>query len=101
MGADGHTFSGGQLQRMAIARAIYGQPKLLVLDEANSHLDQQGEADLAQLLTQLKQQNTTLVVMTHRKALLALADQVLVLKDGTQQLYGPKDDVLAKLGVAL
>jgi ATP-binding cassette subfamily C exporter for protease/lipase len=101
MGADGHSFSGGQLQRMAIARAIYGQPKLLVLDEANSHLDQQGEADLAQLLTQLKQQNTTLVVMTHRKALLALADQVLVLKDGTQQLYGPKDDVLAKLGVAL
>ena len=101
MGADGHIFSGGQLQRMAIARAIYGQPKLLVLDEANSHLDQQGEADLAQLLTQLKQQNTTLVVMTHRKALLALADQVLVLKDGTQQLYGPKDDVLAKLGVAL
>ncbi len=101
MGADGHIFSGGQLQRMAIARAIYGQPKLLVLDEANSHLDQQGEADLAQLLTQLKQQNTTLVVMTHRKALLALADQVLVLKDGTQQLYGLKDDVLAKLGVAL
>lgn len=91
--------SGGQTQRIALARAIYSQPKLIVLDEANSHLDQQGEADLAQLLLALKQQNTTLVVMTHRKSLLALADQVLVLKDGTQQFYGPKDDVLAKLGV--
>lgn len=96
---DGQNLSGGQLQRVAIARAIYGAPKLLVLDEANSHLDAQGEADLAQLLTHLKQNNTTLVVMTHRKALLSLADQVLVLKDGMQQLYGPKDDVLAKLGM--
>ncbi len=99
LGVDGQNLSGGQLQRLAIARAVYGAPKLLVLDEANSHLDQQGEADLAQLLLQLKQQNTTLVVMTHRKALLSLADQVLVLKDGTQQFYGPKDDVLAKLGM--
>ena len=74
--------------------------EVMVLDEANSHLDQQGEADLAQLLTHLKQKNTTLVVMTHRKSLLALADDVLVLKDGTQQWYGPKDDVLAKLGVS-
>lgn len=99
LGVDGQNLSGGQLQRLAIARAVYGAPKLLVLDEANSHLDQQGEADLAQLLTQLKQHNTTLVVMTHRKAMLSIADQVLVLKDGTQQLYGQKDEVLAKLGV--
>ncbi len=99
MGADGQHFSGGQMQRLAIARALYGEPKVMVLDEANSHLDQQGEADLAQLLTYLKQKNTTLVVMTHRKSLLALADDVLVLRDGTQQLYGPKDEVLAKLGV--
>lgn len=99
LGTDGFDLSGGQLQRLAIARAIYGSPKMLVLDEANSHLDRQGEDDLAQLLIQLKKQNTTLVVMTHRQGLLALADQVLVLKDGAQQLYGPKDHVLPKLGM--
>jgi ATP-binding cassette, subfamily C, bacterial exporter for protease/lipase len=101
LGADGHNLSGGQMQRVAIARAIYGWPQLLVLDEANSHLDPQGETDLSQLLASLKQQGKTVVVMTHRKALLALADQVLVLRDGQQQLYGSKEDVLAKLGLRL
>jgi ATP-binding cassette subfamily C exporter for protease/lipase len=99
LGADGHNLSGGQMQRVAIARAIYGWPQLLVLDEANSHLDPQGETELGQLLASLKQQGKTVVVMTHRKALLALADQVLVLRDGQQQLFGPKEDVLAKLGL--
>jgi ATP-binding cassette subfamily C exporter for protease/lipase len=99
LGPEGHDLSGGQTQRVAIARAVYGMPKLLVLDEANSNLDQQGEADLANLIAQLKQQGSTLVVMTHRQSLLSLADQVLVLKDGAQQFYGPRDDVLAKLGL--
>jgi ATP-binding cassette, subfamily C, bacterial exporter for protease/lipase len=96
---DGHNLSGGQMQRVAIARAIYGQPQLLVLDEANSHLDPQGETDLSHLITSLKQQGKTIVLMTHRKALLALADQVLVLRDGQQQIYGPREDVLTKLGL--
>lgn len=99
LGAEGHNLSGGQMQRMAIARAIYGQPQLLVLDEANSHLDPQGEADFAQLISSLKQQEKTVVVMTHRKALLALANQVLVLREGQQQLYGPTEEVLTKLGL--
>jgi ATP-binding cassette subfamily C exporter for protease/lipase len=100
VGVDQQNFSGGQVQRLALARAIFGEPKLLVLDEASSHLDLIGEANLAQLLVQLKEKNTTVVIMTHRKALLALADQVLVLKDGTQQIFGAKDDVLKKLGMA-
>lgn len=99
LGANGHNLSGGQMQRVAIARAIYGQPQLLVFDEANSHLDPQGETELGQLITSLKQQGKTVVVMTHRKALLALADQVLVLRDGQQQLHGPREDVLTKLGL--
>lgn len=101
VGVDQQNFSGGQVQRLALARAIFGEPKLLVLDEASSHLDLNGEANLAQLLVQLKEKNTTVVIMTHRKALLALADQVLVLKDGTQQIFGAKDDVLKKLGMAV
>ena len=99
LGTDGHNLSGGQMQRVAIARAIYGQPQLLVFDEANSHLDPQGETDLSQLITSLKQQGKTIVVMTHRKALLALADQILVLRDGQQQLHGAREDVLTKLGL--
>ncbi len=98
LGPEGQNLSGGQMQRVAIARAIYGNPKLLVLDEPNSHLDTQGEADLARLMAAQKSQGTTVVVMTHRKGLLALADHILVLADGTQQLYGPRDEVLAKLG---
>jgi ATP-binding cassette subfamily C exporter for protease/lipase len=101
LGAQGQELSGGQMQRVAIARAVYGNPKLIVLDEANSHLDPQGEADLAQLIATLKRQGTTLVVMTHRPALLSLADQVLVLKDGTQQFLGPREEVLARLGLRI
>ena len=101
LGPEGQNLSGGQMQRVAIARAIYGNPKLLVLDEPNSHLDTQGEADLASLIAAQKNQGTTVVVMTHRKSLLALADHILVLAEGTQQLYGPRDDVLAKLGGGL
>lgn len=101
LSAQGQELSGGQMQRVAIARAVYGNPKLIVLDEANSHLDPQGEADLAQLIATLKRQGTTLVVMTHRPALLSLADQVLVLKDGTQQFFGPREEVMGKLGLRI
>jgi ATP-binding cassette subfamily C exporter for protease/lipase len=98
LGPEGHALSGGQMQRVAIARAIYGNPKLLVLDEPNSHLDTQGEADLARLITAQKNQGTTVVVVTHRKNLLALAEHILVLAEGAQQFYGAKDEVMAKLG---
>lgn len=101
LGSQGQELSGGQMQRVAIARAVYGEPKFLVLDEANSHLDLQGEADLAQLIARLKLQGSTLVVMTHRPSLLTLADHVLVLREGTQQFFGPRDDVLSKLGLRL
>lgn len=97
IGRDGGKLSGGQRQRVALARAIYGDPVFVVLDEPNSSLDEAGDAALAQAITQLKARGTTFVVMTHRTSVLAVADKMLVLRDGVQQAFGPRDDVLAAL----
>jgi ATP-binding cassette subfamily C exporter for protease/lipase len=94
---DGRPLSTGQRQRLAIARAFYGDPKLVVLDEPNSALDEAAEKDLLALLAQRKNQGCTLVVVSHRQAMLALADKVLVLERGQQRLFGAKDEVLAHL----
>lgn len=100
LGNDGRPLSVGQRQRLAIARAFHGEPRLVVLDEPNSALDEQGEKDLLALLAQKKNQGCTLVVVTHRRSMLELADKVLVLERGQQRLFGPKDDVLAQLQAA-
>ena len=97
VGRDGAMLSGGQRQRVGLARAIYGNPALVVLDEPNSSLDEQGDAALAIAITQLKARGTTFVVMTHRTSVLSLADKMLVLRDGATQLFGPRDDVLKAL----
>ncbi|MBC7215703.1 MAG: type I secretion system permease/ATPase [Burkholderiaceae bacterium] len=97
VGRDGAMLSGGQRQRVALARALYGKPAFVVLDEPNSSLDEEGDAALAQAILTLKQQGTTFVVMTHRTSVLAVADAMLVLRDGTQQAFGPRDEVLAAL----
>jgi ATP-binding cassette subfamily C exporter for protease/lipase len=97
VGPDGARLSGGQRQRVALARALYGDPALVVLDEPNSSLDEAGDAALADALRALKTRGATVVVMTHRSSVLALADKVLLLRDGNQQAFGPRDDVLAAL----
>lgn len=97
---DGRPLSTGQRQRLAIARAFYGDPKLVVLDEPNSALDEAAEQDLLALLAQRKNLGCTLVVVSHRQAMLALADKVLVLERGQQRLFGAKDEVLAHLQMA-
>ncbi len=97
VGREGAMLSGGQRQRVALARAIYGDPVLVVLDEPNSSLDEAGDAALAQAIRALKAQGTTFVVMTHRTSVLAVADKMLVLRDGAQQAFGPRDEVLAAL----
>jgi ATP-binding cassette, subfamily C, bacterial exporter for protease/lipase len=100
VGRDGAMLSGGQRQRVGLARAIYGNPALVVLDEPNSSLDDQGDAALATAITQLKAKGTTFVVMTHRASVLGLADKMLVLRDGVAQFFGPRDDVLKALAEA-
>lgn len=95
VGLAGGLLSGGQRQRIGLARAVYGNPSLVVLDEPNANLDDAGEAALAQTVTRLKAQGKTVVLITHRPAILPLADQILVLEHGRVSLQGPRDDVLA------
>ena len=97
VGRDGGVLSGGQRQRVALARALYGNPVLVVLDEPNSSLDEAGDAALSQAIVAMKSRGTTFVVITHRTSVLSVTDRLLVLRDGTQQLYGPTAEVLQKL----
>jgi len=101
VGREGTMLSGGQRQRVGLARAFYGNPAFVVLDEPNSSLDEQGDADLARAITQLKAQGTTFIVMTHRTSVLSVADKMLVLRDGQLQMFGPRDDVLKALAEAV
>jgi ATP-binding cassette subfamily C exporter for protease/lipase len=97
VGHDGARLSGGQRQRVALARALYGDPVFIVLDEPNSSLDEAGDAALAQAIATQKSRGSTIVVMTHRTSVLAVADKMLVLMDGAQQAFGPRDEVMAAL----
>lgn len=97
VGSDGAMLSGGQRQRVGLARAIYGDPVFVVLDEPNSSLDEEGDAALANAIRWMKSRGTTFVVMTHRTSVLAVADKMLVLRDGQMQAFGPRDEVLAAL----
>ena len=100
VGPEGARLSGGQRQRVGLARALYGDPVFVVLDEPNSSLDEEGDAALAKAISDAKQRGTTFVIMTHRTSVLAVADKMLVLRDGQQQAFGPRDDVLAALNKA-
>ncbi len=100
VGREGAMLSGGQRQRVGLARALYGDPMFVVLDEPNSSLDEAGDAALASAILQLKARGTTLVIMTHRASVLAVADKMLVLHDGQTRAFGPRDEVLAALSKA-
>ena len=97
IGRDGAMLSGGQRQRVGLARALYGKPVFVVLDEPNSSLDEAGDMALANAIAALKQLGTTFVVMTHRTSVLGVADKMLIMRDGAQQAFGPRDEVLAAL----
>lgn len=100
VGREGAMLSGGARQRVGLARAIYGDPVFVVLDEPNSSLDEAGDAALASAILQLKSRGTTFVIMTHRTSVLAVADKMLILHEGQNRAFGPKDDVLAALAKA-
>ena len=97
VGPEGARLSGGQRQRVGLARALYGDPVFVVLDEPNSSLDEEGDAALARAIKEAKARGTTFVIMTHRTSVLGVADKMLVLRDGLQQAFGPRDEVLAAL----
>ncbi|MGZ5601434.1 MAG: type I secretion system permease/ATPase, partial [Methylobacter sp.] len=97
IGATSGNLSGGQRQRIGLARALYGNPVLVVLDEPNSNLDEQGEAALEKALLQLKQKQSTVLIVTHRNNVLSKVDKLLILNDGLLAVYGPKDQVIAHL----
>jgi PrtD family type I secretion system ABC transporter len=97
IGMAGGVLSGGQRQRVGLARAMYGNPKLVVLDEPNASLDADGEVSLLRSMGYLKQTGVTTVVITHKINLLANVDKLLVMQNGTVALFGPRDAVLQQL----
>ena len=97
IGERGAVLSGGQRQRIGLARALYGDPKIIVLDEPNSNLDEEGEACLLRAIVNLKQLGSTVVLVTHKANVLSVVDNILVMQDGQIALYGARKEVIATL----
>lgn len=97
IGEAGNILSGGQRQRIALARALYGNPRLVVLDEPNANLDADGERALASALAELKARATTVVLVGHRPALMSMLDKLAVLNEGTLEALGPAPAILTRL----
>jgi len=95
----GSRLSAGQRQRVALARALYGDPVLLVLDEPNSNLDADGEAALDKAIRGVLSRGSSVVLIAHRPSSLNAVTHLLVLANGQVQAYGPRDEVLTKLGM--
>ena len=98
VGEDGALLSGGQRQRIGLARALYGDVKLVILDEPNANLDASGEEALGEALIRLKKQGTTVVVILHRPNILSFVDHIMVMRDGGIQKMAPRDEMLPLIG---
>ena len=97
IGEAGSHLSGGQRQMIGLARAMFGNPKLVVLDEPNSNLDSEGEAALMAAMLTLKERKATVVVVSHRPTLVQRVDTILVLRDGALDMYGPRPEIMKRL----
>jgi ATP-binding cassette subfamily C exporter for protease/lipase len=100
LGDGGGGLSGGQKQRLGLARAMYGDPSLIVLDEPNSNLDDVGEQALVVAINDLRQRGKTIVLITHRTSAINITNKLLLLRDGSAQMFGPTQQVLTALAQA-
>ena len=89
--------SPGQRQRIGLARALYGNPRLVVLDEPNANLDAEGEQALLRALAELKAQGVTVVIVAHRPSLLSGVDKLLVLREGAVEAFGPRSEIMPRM----
>ena len=101
VGSNGQLLSAGQRQRIGLARAFFNSPGFVVLDEPNSNLDQEGDQALADALLKAKENKTTVIVISHRKAIYDVIDKLMVIQNGTAVLYDDKETVLEKLNTTL
>ena len=101
LGAGGLALSGGQKQRIALARALYGEPFLLVLDEPNSNLDAEGEQALSQVIHSMRERGSIVIVIAHRPSAITAVDKVLCMKAGQMVAFGPKEEVMNKVVAAI
>jgi ATP-binding cassette subfamily C protein len=100
VGENGTLLSAGQRQRIALARACYGNPFLIVLDEPNANLDTEGEQALAETILKLRQRQCIVIVVSHRLATLSALDMVMIMTSGRVIALGPRDEVLANVAQA-
>jgi ABC-type protease/lipase transport system fused ATPase/permease subunit len=96
IGDSGYVLSGGQRQRVALARALFGKPRLVLLDEPNANLDSDGEIAFLNAVHAMKADGMTVIIVTHKPAMLAHADKVLVLRDGAAEAFGPRNEIIGK-----
>lgn len=97
IGEQGLALSGGQRQRIGLARALFGNPSLVILDEPNANLDAEGEDNLMQALSRLREDGRTVVLVTHKVGLVQAADHVLALGNGTMTAFGGRPDVMQRI----
>ena len=96
IGLGGSSLSGGQRQRVGLARAFYGNPRLIVLDEPNANLDEKGEQGLINAIKHAKDKNTSTILISHRPSILSFVDMIMILQEGAIVAYGPREDIMAR-----
>ncbi len=94
IGDSGSFLSGGQRQRIGLARALFGDPVMVILDEPNAHLDTDGEVALIDAVKELKEQDKCVVIAAHRPNVVAICDKILVLENGRVSAFGPREEFL-------
>jgi len=89
--------SAGQAQRIALARALFRDPPILLLDEPNSHLDAEGEAQLLKTIAAAKARGAATAIIAHRLSVLSVSDKILVMREGRVEMFGERDEIITRL----